>query len=85
MAERIFIKLTEAEIAERSRALAQKVGEWESLRNEAKQTAKDFKKEVDDLAEEIQELATAIRSGQEERDAQMELIGEGLIVVKGVK
>lgn len=69
MAEKIFVKLTEAEIAERSRLLAQRVCEYESIKFEAKERAAKFRSQLKELHEEIQDLATAIRSGHEERDA----------------
>jgi peptidoglycan hydrolase CwlO-like protein len=75
MAERIFGKLTEAEIAERSRRLAQQVGALSSLKEQKKEYNAEIGKEIKELEKEIQQLATAIRSGQEERDAQMELSG----------
>lgn len=75
MAGKIFVKLTEAEIVERSQKLAQVVCEHEALRLEAKEQAAHYRGLVKELAEEIRELATAVRSGQEERDMQMELAG----------
>ena len=73
MAEKTFVKLTEAEIAERSRLLAYAVCKVEDLKDDARDSAKNYRAQIKELNEEIQELATAIRSGHEERDAQMEL------------
>ena len=60
-------------LAARSRALAEKVCTLESLRMQKKEEAKVIGDQIKELEEEIQEIATAIRSGHEERDAQLEL------------
>lgn len=75
MAEKVFVKLTETELAARSRELAEKVCMLESLRLQKKEDAAEIGRQIRELDAEIQELATAIRSGHEERDAQVELVG----------
>jgi hypothetical protein len=72
MENQVFVQLTEDEIRERGKALAQLFAELLATEADKKDSNKKFNEDIKDLKATILDLSVAIRSGQELRDAQMD-------------
>ena len=68
-------KLTPEEMESRAVELAEAIEKQVQTKRAAKDAARDFKVELDDLEKDIKRLARTVRTGLEDRDAQLSFPG----------
>ena len=69
---RLECVLTEHELLERARAMAEKAAEAHKLEDERAAQAKRLKRQIDGLQHEMDDLAEKVRSGKEEREVDVQ-------------